>query len=398
MTRKNIVVFILSGSIMLFLLLLACARKDDYTQGLDALEKGDYENALKSLKHAYINDTLNPDIHLNLSLAYAHLDSMNKSFHHFLWCAQMDSVLCDNIELKEIYSQFLNIEPYRSTRVNMRITNQFKGVFSPDEKSIVVAAATRDNPHIYLISLDGSIIKKITKSGMNTDPDISPDGKHIIFVSNVDGDEDIYLYNMETDAVEQLTHNTAQDFSPSFSPNGKEAVFISNMDDQYKWEIYTINLESKEIKHITKNQYWDGFPKFSSDGKSIVFSSKRNGSENVFIMKAGGGGEKELYKSAADDNDPLLMEDNLYFKSNREGEWEIYRYNLKNEHLLRLTYNKSPDWNPRISYDGSKLLVSRRIRNNWKLYWIDLTQPTATDELKRIIEKKLEIGTISGAP
>lgn len=106
-------------------------------------------------------------------------------------------------------------------------------------------------------------------------------------------------------------------------------------------------------------------------------------------MKKNGSGEKVLYESDADDNDPLLLDQTLFFKSNREGEWEIYRFDLKNKKLFRLTYNSVPDWNPRLSADGTKIAVARKIKKRWRLYYIDFNNPVSADTLAAKIEKKI---------
>jgi TolB protein len=374
---------------LVMLILLVCAKKDDMQKGVDAIKRGEYAKALKSLNAALKVDSLDPQIHYNISLAYAYLDSAEKCYVHYLKLAEMESNLKDDNQLREIVAQLLHMEPYPSSLVRMRRMNQFKGSFGPDGKTIVIAAAKRDRANIYLMQLDGKIIKKITKHRMNTDPDFSPTGEHIVFVSDIDGDDELYLYSLETKKTEKLSDNTCKDFFPSFSPDGKEIVYISNRDDPLKWEIYRINIANKKIKRLTNNKYWDGFPKFSSDGKSIVFSSKRNGSEDIYIMNKNGGGEKVFYSSEADDNDPTLYDNFLFFKSNIDGEWEIYRLNLKDKSILQLTSNKYPDWNPRISKDCSKILLARRKKKRWSLYYIDLMSPIPAEMIIKRIEEEI---------
>ena len=349
-----------------------CAPKSDLQKGIEAIDKGDYAKAIEHLHNATDNDPLNQEAYFHLCLAYAYLDSAEESYHTYLRLISMQSPFKDSSRLKEILAHFLELEPYVWHLVPMKMNQQFKGVMSPDGQVIAVAAATRDRANIYLISLDGTIIKKITKSGMNTDPDFSPDGTQLAFVSDVDGDEDIYLYSIQDGQLEKLTDNTAQDFSPSFSPDGNDIVFISNMHDEFKWEIYKVNLKNKRTKRLTNNRYWDGFPRFSSDGKSIVYSSKRNGSEDIFVMNTNGGNEQVLYTSDADENDPFLINDVLYFKSDRAGSWEIYRYDVKGKLLMRLTYNEQLDWNPRVTQDGMKMVVARKVKTRWRLYFADL--------------------------
>ncbi len=380
-------------SVLAFTIMLAvfCSRKDELQKGIKAIEKGDYAAAVKSLQSALKTDSLNPEVHFSLSLSYAHLDSVQGSFVHYLKLVELDttSKFKNDVPLREMLATFLKIDPYTWKAIPMKRMNQFKGALSPDGKIIAVAAAKRDIANIYLTKLTGKVIKKITLSGMNTDPYFSPAGDQIIFVSDADGDDELYTYDMKTKKVKQITDNSAQDFSPAYSPDGKEVVFVSNMDNPNKWEIYKVNIENKKIKRLTKNNYWDGFPKFSSDGKSIVFSSKREGSENIYTIKKNGGGEKMIYESDADDNDPVLIDQTMFFKSNRDGKWEIYRFDLKSKKLFRLTYNSVPDWNPRLSNDGTKIVIARKIKKRWRLYYTDFNNSVAADLLAAKIEKRI---------
>lgn len=370
---------------------MLCSRKDNLQKGVEAIEKGDYAKALKTLRASLIIDSLNPEVHYNMSLAYAYLDSTEQACRHYYTVYTLDSPLMNDVKLKEMLARTLKIDPYPIQAVPMKNMNQFKGVFSPDSRLIVVAAAKRDIANIYLIEPTGRIITQITKRGMNTDPDFSPAGDLIAFASDADGDDDIYLYNTQTKEVTNLTDNTAKDFSPAFSPDGQEIVFISNMDNEYKWEIYRMEIASRDIKRLTNNTYWDGFPKFTPDGKKIIFSSKRNGSEDIYIMNRNGGGEKVLYATENDENDPQIHGDHLYFKSNQSGEWAIYRYHVKTEDIMALTKDTYPNWNPRISRNGSRLALARKIKNQWRLCYMDLEAGMPAVHIAQEIESKYDI-------
>lgn len=356
---------------IILLLQLHCARKTNVDKGIEYLKRGEYTKAVQSLTTALTEDSLNPEIHYHLSRVYVYMDSVQQALHHYIKLNELGSTLKDDVHLKEMMADYLNLEPYPSSIIPMAKKHQFRGAFSPDGEMIAVAAAKQDFADIYLIKLDGTIVKRIISGGMNTDPEFSPTGEHLVFVSTRDGDEDLYLFDMNELTTEKLTDNTTEDFSPSFSPNGQEIVFVSYIDDG--WEIHKMNLANKKISRLTRNKYWDGFPKFSPDGEWIVFSSKRDKSEDIYIMTKDGRNENVLYAGPADDNDPLLFNDKLYFKSKQSGEWEIYQMDVHSKSLVRLTYNVYPDWNPRISKDGSKLLVTRKISGRWRLYFINLS-------------------------
>ena len=367
---------------------MTCARKSDLELGVEALNRGEYDKALNSFKTALVNDSLNSEVHYNLCLTYLHLDSTEKTLVHYLRLAELNSVRKDERELRELIAVILGLEPYPASIIPMRRLNQFKGTFSPVDDLIALAASQRDKSDLYVANLDGSEIKRIISGGMNTDPDFSPTGTSIVFVSDRDGDEDLYLYDMTTKEIRRLTNNAAQDFAPSFAPDGKEVAFVSNIDNPYKWEIYSINVENGRMRRLTDNDYWDGFPRFTANGQAIVFSSKRNGSEDIYVMRRDGGAEELLFASPGDDNDPTLIKGNLFFKSQMDDGWEIYQYNIRTRGLVRITNNSFDDWNPHISDDGTKMLVSRKIKGRWTLYFINLDDPLDADFLVAETKKR----------
>ncbi|MEO0205794.1 MAG: DPP IV N-terminal domain-containing protein [candidate division WOR-3 bacterium] len=377
------------GIVIVVLFFSACGRKGDVKGATEAIKKGKYSEAIKSLKYALTNDSLNPEIHFNLCLAYCYLDSADKAYPHFLKIVELNSPLKDSMELKLLLTKFLKMDPYSSSPIPMGKMNQFKGCFAPDNEMLAVAAAKRDIADIYLMKLDGTIVKRITNRGMNTDPAFSPKGDKIAYVSSMDGDEEIYLYDIKTDSTIKLTNNDYTDFAPAFSPDGKEIVYVTNRDGG--WEIYKINLMQKQAFRLTKNKFWDGFPSYTPDGKFIVFSSKRNGSEDIYIMKPDGGDERLLYYTKYDETDPHLAGNNLFFRSNIDGEFEIYKFDIKEKILTRLTYDDVPDWNPRVSSDAQRIVIAKKTKKLWQLCFINLSSPVPAEVIAQRIKEVLAI-------
>ncbi len=100
---------------------------------------------------------------------------------------------------------------------------------------------------------------------------------------------DIWVMNADGSNKRQVTSNGKANFAPYFFPDGKRIIFASNMDDPKgrNFDIYKINVDGSGLERITDNETFDGFPMFSPDGKKLVFASNRNaknrGDTNVFI-------------------------------------------------------------------------------------------------------------------
>ena len=100
---------------------------------------------------------------------------------------------------------------------------------------------------------------------------------------------EIRVMNADGTNKRQVTKLGAASFAPYFLPDGKRIIFSSNVNDPKKrnFDLYIINADGTGLEQITYNETFDGFPMFSPDGKKLVFASNRNakarGETNVFI-------------------------------------------------------------------------------------------------------------------
>src|SRR5215470_1645760 len=146
--------------------------------------------------------------------------------------------------------------------------------------------------------------------GYDGGPFFSPDGKKIVYRSEHPttpeeiadykalyaqglirpGNLEIWVMDADGSHKRQVTHNGAANFAPFFHPDGKRIIFASNMADPKSgraFDLYIINEDGTGLERVTYFPDFDAFPMFSSDGKRLVWASNRNGKEphetNIFI-------------------------------------------------------------------------------------------------------------------
>jgi Tol biopolymer transport system component len=184
-----------------------------------------------------------------------------------------------------------------------------EGVFSPQGDKILFTSVRDGDLDLYTMNPDGSNVERITNEiGYDGGAFFSYDGKWICWRASRPGGEElndyltllaaglirpsqleIFVMNLEDRVPIRLTNNGAANFGPYFHPDGKRVIFSSNLADPQKrnFELFMVTIATKEIEQITHYDSFDGFPMFSHDGKTLVFASNRNGSEegetNVFI-------------------------------------------------------------------------------------------------------------------
>jgi TolB protein len=100
---------------------------------------------------------------------------------------------------------------------------------------------------------------------------------------------EIYVMDADGSNKIQVTNNSAANFAPFFFPDGKRIIFCSNLHNPKgrNFDLFAINTDGSGLEQITYNETFDGFPMFSPDGKKFVFCSNRfnakEGETNVFV-------------------------------------------------------------------------------------------------------------------
>jgi Tol biopolymer transport system component len=99
---------------------------------------------------------------------------------------------------------------------------------------------------------------------------------------------EIYVMNADGTGVRQVTNNGASNFAPFFHPDGRRIIFASNVGDKTgPFHLYLINDDGTGLEQVTMEGSFNSFPMFAPDGKTLVWISNRNtqsrGEFNVFL-------------------------------------------------------------------------------------------------------------------
>jgi len=104
------------------------------------------------------------------------------------------------------------------------------------------------------------------------------------------GNLEIWVMDADGKNKYQVTRNGAANFAPYWLPDGKRIIFASNVENQKDpsgFDLYLINEDGTGLDRVTYHPDFDAFPMFSSNGKRLVWASNRNGKAphetNIFI-------------------------------------------------------------------------------------------------------------------
>ena len=157
-----------------------------------------------------------------------------------------------------------------------------------------------ENRMLFTMQLDGTIDKQLTESDLRYYyPRWSPDCRKITFFVDVGYKENIYdtrigFIDLDTNTLTEISTPFERNRYPSWSPDSRRIVFEAN--DGQSWQIYVVDLDTDDISQLTfegDNQY----PDWSPTGDQITFVSSRETVDvwSVWLMNVDGSEQREIF-------------------------------------------------------------------------------------------------------
>ena len=167
--------------------------------------------------------------------------------------------------------------------------------YSPDSQALVFSSAREPDRkgRIYQVNVSGGDDWQLRRGD---DPvfGVSPEwlSNGLIVYKGEYPQQGIVVMNADGSAPRLLAAD-ASAASPAGSPNGQSVAFMSQRDGN--WEVYRVNLDGTGLARLTNNGANDGLPAWSPDGSSIAFASNRDGGWAVWAMNADGSNQRRLF-------------------------------------------------------------------------------------------------------
>ena len=254
--------------------------------------------------------------------------------------------------------------------------------WSPGGRSIAYEGRIGDKPGLIVANADGSNAKFLSPIQGTNNPlpstgksiTWSPDGKRIAFVNAVPGPETqdatgdpvvitrylykpddsegftrfndnrrlhIFVVDVASGQVRQLTTGDHYEHSIDWSPNGEEIVFISNRepneDQFFNYDIFTLKVSDGSMRRLTSTESAEYRPRWSPDGKTIVYQATKRGltdlettmeDTHIWLINSDGSDRREI-GSMIDNRQgaPAWSADGnaVYFTVQDRGSVRLYR-------------------------------------------------------------------------
>ena len=260
----------------------------------------------------------------------------------------------------QIHKQLDNVLLAASLLLIMQIAVAGQGVDLNDTRLLTQPAISKTHiafiyaGDLWVSDLDGKNVRRITADeGLQASPAFSPDGTLIAFTAQYDGNLDVYVVPVTGGVPTRLTWHPGPDIAQGFTPDGSAVLFTSAravFTGRYT-QLFTVPVKGGIEQPLKLPNAFEAT--YSPDGSRLAYNPiapafnqwkhYRGGlNSTIWLYNFSDNGTEKLPQpeSRANDVDPMWIGDTIYFRSDRNGEFNLFSYNLKSKAIKQLTDHK----------------------------------------------------------
>jgi len=233
----------------------------------------------------------------------------------------------------------------------------------------------RESKEVWITDYDGANQRRITLSNdLNAAPAWSPDGRAIAYTSwrkvANGGALDVFISRIYQGVFENPTMGrTESNMQATFSPDGTRLAFVSNREGNN--EIYVMNVDGSGVRRLTDHPAADAVPTWSPTGAQIAFTSDRGGTPQVYVMSATDGSSlrkisSESWADRASWSPPPYNE--IAFAAQSGPGYDIKVFDLSTGETRRLTFGEGSNESPAYSPNGRHIAFMSTRKGNSQIF------------------------------
>jgi Tol biopolymer transport system component len=254
-----------------------------------------------------------------------------------------------------------------------QLTRDHAGIFglswTADGTHLVFSSDRTGDARLWRIATSGGTPTPLLGiSGSDITRGVSVRGDRLIFAREI-SDENIWRIRIQGARMigppKQLISSTRDDMNPQPSPDGKRIAFVSNRSGSLEiWASDSDGLNPMQLTSIGHGT--NAWPTWSPDGAFLAFNSNISGDWEIYIVDSQGGKPRTLTTGASADSAPSWSPNGkwIYYQSNRSGTFQIWRIPARGGVALQVT--KRGGSRPAVTADG-KLVYYARADGIWRV-------------------------------
>ena len=184
------------------------------------------------------------------------------------------------------------------------------------------------------VSLAGGAARWLSRgTSVDRQPAYSPDGRQIIFSSNMSGNLDLWVLATEDGSLRRLTDDAADDYDPAFTSGGKSIVWSSKrINDNY--EIWMANADGSGARQVSRDGFDAENPTGTGDGEWLLYNSYHAEKKGIWKIRPDGSEAAQITK--IDSQLPEVSPDGRYVSFCGVGTGELLVVQLSDGKLFSL--------------------------------------------------------------
>lgn len=217
------------------------------------------------------------------------------------------------------------------------ISNRFS--FSPDSKELIYSRTKKNRvgetyQDLYIYTIEDEDKRQITNSARIQDPAWHPSEQKAAAVRQHDGTQNLVLVDLENGETERLTNYSSGEtiFTPVWHPDGKTLFLASALNSNRN--LYSYNTDSHVMSAILESKYVDyRDPWIDDEGEYLYFSSDKEGIFNIYRRQLNSGRIEQITSVIGGAFMPFVRNDVLYFSHFINDGYKISKMPLPEEPL-----------------------------------------------------------------
>jgi Tol biopolymer transport system component len=178
------------------------------------------------------------------------------------WSPDGSQVVYDFRDGESVDIAITDIETGETTRLTESDTVELYATWSPDGQHIAFSSDQDGGTDIFILNLDDLSMQNLTEDELvEAALDWSPDGSQIVYVGLGNLGTQLYTVDVATGKTKALTYMLAEVAAPRWSPDSRQVVFMARLPGETgDWDLYMLDVESRDVRQLTDFEGDEMFP------------------------------------------------------------------------------------------------------------------------------------------